>query len=100
MESVYHYYTLSFSLSAIIISHSLSLSLPLSLPPALSPRRTGDALEYSSTVKYYAVAMGLGPSLCDLLLPCSERLRLTKRLLENGADKGYSADVVLALMDY
>lgn len=43
--------------------------------------------------------MRLDTSLSDALVSASERLRLTKKILENAASKGYSADSILALVE-
>ena len=66
-------------------------------------RRAGDALgslrQYGAAIEYYEVAIRLDPALSEALLPAVEKLRLTKKLLDNAAARGFDADEVLALVE-
>lgn len=45
------------------------------------------------------MAIRLDPALGEVLLPAIEKLRLTKKLMENAALRGFDTDVVLALVE-
>eukprot|EP01041_Mallomonas_annulata_P006415 gene6415-12970_t len=66
-------------------------------------RRAGDALGefrwFRGAIEYYDVALRLDEDLAPLLLPAMERMRLLEKLVENADAKGWSSDVILALME-